>query len=418
MRLNLALLAVVLLLLFGCISYNPPEEPKKNETVNLPPPLEVQCFEILNRTEGDRCYYNDAIEKNNLTACSFIFSDSLRDSCNLRFAVNLTDSSLCVRITNKDTRDDCYHTLAPLAGIVTCNKIENDTLRKKCRLELGDESVLCEGIIGDYDYKLCVAKAKNNYSICKEIENQSFWDDCYLNFAKSKGNYSICRLLSSSGGRDNCFLYFANLNSNSSLCNNISFNYTQYLCLTRITGDYTLCNELTSYLERDSCFEVFASEHNKPLLCLNISTHLYQDRCYTDIAVKSKDASLCSRITCYECITDKDDCYFQVANATLDPSSCGMIMDLLKRDLCYLETAKISSVPSFCSGIENTYRRNTCFSSIIYNQKYEPSGCAGITYQNWNDECYKKIAVDRKNSTLCQNIADQFIRSDCIKDSS
>lgn len=415
MRLNLAISVVVLLLLFGCVSYNQPPE-QKNETVN-PPPIELQCFQMVNRDDGDRCYYNNAIEKDNLTACSFIFSDSLRDSCNLRFAINLNDSSLCVRIADRYTRDDCYHTLAPLIGIVTCNKIENESLRKQCHLELGDESVLCEGITDNYNYTLCIAKAKNNYSICTEIENQSFWDNCYLDFAKIKNNYSICSLLSSSRVRDDCFQYFANLTSNASICNRISFNYTRYLCLTRITGDYSLCNQLSDYLEKDSCFGIFASEHNAPNLCLNVSTHLYQDRCYTDIAVKSNDASICSRMTCYECITDREDCYFKVANLTLDSSICGRITDLLKQDLCYLNIAKVSSNPSYCSPIQNNYRRNSCYSSLIYGQSYAPSTCANITYSNWKDECYQKIAVSSKNSTLCQNIADQFVRSNCIKDS-
>ncbi|NYZ76594.1 hypothetical protein H0N98_05090 [Candidatus Micrarchaeota archaeon] len=416
MRFNIALSILLLLLLLGCVSYNPPEQ--KNETVNPPPVVELQCSQIVNRDDGDRCYYNDAIEKNNLIACSFIFSDVLRDNCNLRFAVNLTDPALCARIANGYTRDDCYHTIAPMAGIMTCNKIENDSLRKKCRLELGDESVLCEGMSANYDYNLCMAKSKNNYSICNEITNHSFWDDCYFDFAKAKSNYKICGLLSSSGGRDSCFQYFANLTSNSSLCENISFSYTRYLCITRLTGDYARCNELSDYLQKDSCFKVFASEHTAPNLCLNISTHLYQDACFTDIAMKSKDASICSRMICYECINDREDCYMKVANATSDPSPCGKITDSMKGDLCYLTVAKTSSNPSYCSPMQNNYRRNTCYSSVIYGQSFAPSMCADINYTNWKDECYQKIAISSKNSTLCQNIADPFVKSKCIEGSS
>lgn len=418
MKLNIILSVLVLLLLFGCVSYNTPPEQNKNETVNPPPVVVVQCSQMPNRDDGDRCYYNNAIEGNNLTACSFIFSDSLRDSCNLRFAINLTDPSLCERISNKDVKDDCYHTIAPMAGIATCNKIENDTLRKKCHLELGDESVLCEGITGDYDYKLCLAKAKNNYSLCSEIDNQSFWDSCYLDFAKTKNNYTICSLLSGSGGRDGCYQYFANLTSNASVCDSISSNYTKYLCIIRITGNYSICNALSDYLQRDSCFETFASEHNAPNICLNISTYLYQDKCFTDIAMNTGDASMCSRMICYECIDDRETCYAQVANLTSDTSICAKITEQLNSDLCYLTIAKSSSNPSSCNQIKNSYRRDSCYSSILYNQKYNLSACAGIIYQNWQDECYRKIAVDSKNSTICQNIVDQLIKNQCSQGSS
>jgi hypothetical protein len=416
MRLDIALLIVVVLLLLGCVSYNPHPEQNPNETIT-PPPVELQCYQMTNRSEGDRCYYNNAIEQDNLTACSFIFSGSLMDSCNLRFAINLTDPSLCSRILNDSTRDDCYHTIAPMAGIVTCNKIENNSLRKKCHIELGDESVLCEGIVDNYDYKLCMAKAKNNYSICREIGNSSLWNNCYADFAKAKGNYSLCNLLSSSGGKDDCFQYFANLTSNSSICNSISFNYTRYLCLTRLTGNYSLCNELSNYLEKDSCFATFAGEHNAPNICLNASTHFYQDRCYTDVALKSKDASICSRMICYECISDREDCYLKVANATFDSAACGRITNLLNEDFCYLTIALTSSNPSHCSYINNTYRRSSCFSLIIYGKTYLASECADITYSNWKDECYQKRAADDKNSTLCQYITDPLVKSNCIKNS-
>src|SRR5271157_2013548 len=176
MKFNIALSILVLLLLFGCVSYNTP--PQNNQTTNPPPVAVVQCSQISSPSDADRCYYNNATGGDNLTACSFISSSSLRDSCDLRFAISLTNVSLCGRISSSGVRDDCYHTLAPTTGIATCDKIGNDTLRKQCHLELGDESVLCEGITDDYNSKLCLAKAENNYSICGEIANPSRWDSC------------------------------------------------------------------------------------------------------------------------------------------------------------------------------------------------------------------------------------------------
>ncbi|QLJ53030.1 MAG: hypothetical protein Sv326_0855 [Candidatus Fermentimicrarchaeum limneticum] len=417
MNVKIALFTVFFLLLFGCVSYQLPEGPKNNGTVT-PPPVELQCAEITDRAEGDRCYYNDAISKNNLTACSFIFSDSLRDACNLRFAINLNDSTLCGRILSMETRDDCYHTLAPVVGVVTCKKIENAILRKQCRLDLGDDTVLCEEMTDGYDFHLCMAKARNNESICAEIQNQSLTDMCYVEFAKNKNDYSICALPAGAGVRGDCYRYFAYLNSNSSLCSSISNLYTKYLCLTKLTGNYSLCNELPDYLQIDSCIEVFASDSTNYSLCSNISTHLYQDKCYTNIAVKSRNADICSRIICYECITDKDNCYYGVANVTGNISLCNRISEPMKKDSCHLNIAKSASNPSFCSKIENTYTMNTCYSSIIYNQNYTFSSCATIIHQNWEDECFKQLAINSKNSTVCQSITDPFVKNNCIRESS
>jgi hypothetical protein len=416
MKSRIVLSVLVLLMLFGCVSYNAPPQ-QNNQTVNTQPAV-VPCSQMSNRDEGDRCYYNNAIEGDNLTACSFIYSDSLRDSCNLRFAINLTDPSLCAIISNKDVKDDCYHTIAPTVGIATCDKIENATLRKACHLELGDESVLCEGITDDYNYNLCLAKAENNYSICSNITNQSFWDSCYLDFAETKNNYTICSMLSTSGGRDGCYQYFANLTSNVSICDNISSNYTKDVCTVRITGNYSMCNGLSDYLQKDSCFEVYAMEHNSSDICMNVSSQLYQDKCFTDVAVSTGNASTCSRMTCYACISDRESCYTQVANATFNTSICSMITVLMNRDLCYLTVAKTSSDPSACNQMQSSYSRDTCYYSIIYNQTYNLAACAVITYQPWQDECYTEFAVKSNNSAICQKVSDPLTKSQCIQESS
>ncbi|MEM3555374.1 MAG: hypothetical protein QXF56_01480 [Candidatus Micrarchaeia archaeon] len=408
------LLLLICLLFLGCVSYKPPEEkPPANETVQ--PPVEIACEDITNKDEADRCYYNNAIMKNNLTACSFIFSDSLRDNCNLRFAIQLNDSTLCMRIIKDETRDNCYHTLAPVMGIATCNKIENQTLRKQCRLELGDDTVLCEELTDEFNFSLCMAKARDNPSTCSEIKNSSLVDSCYFEYAKSKDDYSACNLLSSSGVRDECFQHFATLHSNSSLCRYISFNYTKYLCLTKITGNSSLCNELPDYLQRDSCIEVFATDKLNHSLCQEISTNFYKDRCYTNIAVKTLNPNICSYIICYECITDRDNCYHTLANVTLNISLCSKISDPFRKDTCNLDIAKKARNPSFCSAIENTYTRNTCYSSIIYNEKYDVSACDTIIHQNWKDECYKQLAITTGNSTICDKITDSFVKNSCKK---
>jgi len=416
MKLQTAILMLTLLLLLGCVSYTPPAEQPKNETVT-PPVTALSCSDLKDLKEGDSCYYNDAISKNNLTACYSIISNPLRDSCNLRFAVELNDSSLCARINGNDTKDDCYHTLAPKAGIITCNKIENGQLRRQCRMELGDDTVFCENKTETYDFKLCMAKARNNYSICLELDNISLIDSCYVDFAENKGIYPICSLPSDSGARDDCFKYFALLESNSSLCNKMSAIYPRYLCLTKVTGDYSLCNELTDYLQRDSCLEVFASERINHSICSNISTHLYQDRCYTNIALRSRNPNMCAYMTCYECVEDKDNCYYQMANLTADASLCHKITDTLNRDACTLDIAKSSHNPSICSTIESTYKMTPCFTTVIYNQPYETSACDNITQQNWKDECYKNAAIKRKNSTICDSIGDPFTKRDCVKNS-
>ncbi|MCX6776814.1 MAG: hypothetical protein NTY73_02495 [Candidatus Micrarchaeota archaeon] len=416
MKLRIVTFMLAALLIFGCVSYTPPAEQPTNQT-NVTPVTVFSCADIKDAADGDKCYFNDAITKNNLTSCSFIFSTQVRDNCNLIFAINLNDSSLCGRINVDSTRDDCYHTLAPRVGIATCNKIESDSLRRQCRLELGDDTVYCENMTAGYDSKLCMAKARGNYSICLELNNISLIDNCYIDFAKNNGSYQLCNLPSDSNLRDDCFKYFAFLESNSSLCEKISVVYQKYLCLTKITNNYTLCNELTDYLQRDSCLELFASEHMNYSLCSNISTHLYQDRCYTDVAFKSGNANICSYITCYECITDKDNCYYQVANVTADVSICSRIAEQYKRDNCVLDVAKSAHNPAACSNIENAYRKSTCFTIVMYNQPYATSACDGITQQTWKDECYKNAAITNKNSTICNGVSDPFLKKDCIRDS-
>jgi hypothetical protein len=102
---------------------------------------------------------------------------------------------------------------------------------------------------------------------------------------------------------------------------------------------------------------------------------------------------------------------------TADVSLCSRISDPFKHDNCILDIAKSTYNPAVCSNIENTYRMSTCFTVVLYNQPYAPSACNNITQQNWKDVCYDNAAIRNKNSTLCNSISDQFIKSDCIKNS-
>lgn len=214
---------------------------------------------------------------------------------------------------------------------------------------------------------------------------------------------------------DSCYEFIALKTKNQSLCEMINFNYSRQLCLARIIGSEGYCENLADYLQRDACIRTFAVENLNEIKCDIIETDLYRDMCLQEIAAAKGDAIICSRITCYACIKDKDNCFKGVAESTKIVAPCSQISEPLTRDLCRLETAKLSVNASQCSSIENNYRRDNCYSIIINYYVYAPSTCEGIVPDNWVDECYNRAAIVSGNSTLCSRIKDAFVKDRCIK---
>jgi|GEM_PF-1036392 len=404
-------LLALMLFLFGCVIVRPPSENLTgNET--LPPTQLLGCGAIKDANEGDKCYYEDAIQNNSLVKCSFILSNQLRDKCIYKFAIDKNDSVLCDRILDKFTQDECYFNVAPSVGLSTCNKIANESFKEECYLNLGNYSLLCSGL-SDYNYSLCVAIASNRAKECSAIENSTLLDQCYFDFAKNKTSYSACGVIKSTGTRDLCYEFVAYKTKNQSLCDQISFNYSKQLCFARILGTEAYCDNLSDYLQRDSCIKIFAVERLNEVKCDIIKTNLYRDMCIQEIALAKGNPTICSMIICYECITDRDDCYKGVAESARLISACDQISEPLKRDLCRLETAKLSANASQCSTIENNYRRDNCYSLIINSYSYSPSTCDGVVPQTWRDECYNRAALATGNSTICEKIQDMFVKDRC-----
>lgn len=402
----------LMLALYGCIIQKPPENVTGNES--LPPTQFLGCGAIKDPTEGDNCYYGDAIKNSSLVKCSFILSDALRDKCIYKFAIDRNDSALCDKLVSRLTQDECYFNVAPSAGLSTCNKIVNESFKKQCYSNLRNYSIFCQGLV-NYSYSLCIAMASNNPKECNAIENSTWVDQCYFDFAENKTSFQACGDVKSSGLRDSCYEFIALKTKNQSLCEMINFVYLKQLCLARIVGTEAYCENLTDYLQRDSCIKVFAVEHLNDATCDIIKTDLYRDMCLQEIAIARGDASVCSKITCYACIKDKDECFLGVANSTELVAPCAQISEPLTRDLCRLDVAKTSMNASQCSAIENNYRRDNCYSIIIDFYSYAPSTCEGIVPQNWIDECYSRAAIASGNSTLCNKVVDIYVKEKCVK---
>ena len=401
----------LMLFLYGCIIQKPSENVTSNET--LPPTQFLGCGAIKDPVEGDKCYYEDAEKNNSLVKCSFILSDSLRDKCVYKFAIDRNDSALCDTIVDRVKEDECYFNVAPSAGLATCNKIINESYKKQCYSKLGNYSIFCQGLV-NYSYTFCIAMASNNPKECNAIENLTLVDQCYFDFAKNKTSYQSCVWIKSLGVKDSCYEFVALKTKNQSLCEMINFSYSKQLCSARIIGTESYCENLTDYLQRDACFKTFAVENLNEIKCDIIKTDLYRDMCLQEIATAKGDAAICSRITCYACIKDKDDCYKGVAASTKLVAPCDLVSEPLTRDLCRLETAKLSMNASQCSTIENNYRRDSCYSIVINYYSYDPTTCEGIVPQEWMDECYNRAAIVTGNSTLCSKIKDALVKGNCI----
>jgi len=199
----------------------------------------------------------------------------------------------------------------------------------------------------------------------------------------------ICRKLDDSLVREYCYMGVANGSSNADVCYMIFMNPGLY----------------------ENCFENIAIAHrnieycDKCLLCSEEG----KDYCYSRVAEKKNDISICNLIST---TAEINDCYERIAITNKDQKICELI-DISKtsyyRDWCYRKIAISSIDQKICEKIQDSDQSNGCKKDVIKetNESNEKkinlniSDCDNINQEQYRELCYKKVAIIKKDSSIC-----------------
>lgn len=209
--------------------------------------------------------------------------------CLTDLAIDSRDVSLCDKLEDEGSKDDCYNLSNSLIGdIVACEKVQNETIREGCYLRL--------------------AIRKKDLSFCEKINYQFALNECYLKTAAFKKDTSICDRLPIQTDRDFCYGYASH--------------------------DISVCETIEEKPARSKelCYLEIAEASQNASICKIAKEQSWREACYVSVAWLKEDSSLCRLVADNEL---KDDCYKYVAIERKTPSLCEKVQGEQSKDRCY-----------------------------------------------------------------------------------
>jgi len=284
---------------------------------------EDPCKVFSNANEKDGCYYAYVINGTiSFEFCSKIQSSGeARGYCELLgfalFFENNDDSDSCLELGNgslldgRSYRDLCYSEFSTkLNDPSLCKKIEDEYTRENCEI--------LSGQVDD----------------CEGLSDSELKDACYHKKAIDEN----CIL--SEEDNSKCF--------HQELCDKIENIHNKNFCLMKVGSvlkDDSICEKIIgSESRKNYCLSSVASASGNIEECENFDT-TNKESCYYDIAVESNDQSICELITLD---SKRDDCYFQIFLDLNDVEICDKIIGRPGNDINAKCKAIYYEDPSYC----------------------------------------------------------------------
>lgn len=168
------------------------------------------CATIQDKGDRIACFLSFALNEKNSSICNN--SESGMDWCYKQVAEVKEDISLCSKIKSQKIKDRCYKDVAK-GNLSVCDMIHFQVTIDSCYSSVATtmkDLSICE-LIQDQDHKdncyRSVAFALKNISVCDKIQKQYTKDDCYGSLAYVLKNKSICLKIQSENWRESCYSY-------------------------------------------------------------------------------------------------------------------------------------------------------------------------------------------------------------------
>lgn len=161
---------------------------------------------------------------------------------------------------------------------------------------------------GEYELSECkrqVAIARHDYAYCDNLQLGQGKEYCISSIAVGTGNVLECEKVELYEGdpvpRDQCYREIAFTQRNISICNLSSSIQAKDYCTLFVVQpirDASLCNSISELLTQEQCHlgvYLTRSEVNAEY-CATLEFEINRDMCYINVALKTKDESLCENI--------------------------------------------------------------------------------------------------------------------------
>lgn len=250
------------------------------------------------------------------------------------------------------------------ASLCNINRYANPQSRNECRIKVSEKAT--------------------NPSICHEIEDgagrnpESFKYQCFANIAINTKNYSLCNDLKESSYRNECYGVIANRINDLNICNKVSNEPSQFSdCVENIainTNNRDLCEKVDGE-NKKSCylsFDLNLSKTSKDTaICDKIKSSGWGSVqigfCLTNVAEYTGNYSLCENIKDYS--NYRDICYVAVSRKSTNINICKIIKKPEEISDCIANIAINTGNRNLCEDVKNAYYKEYCYIDFDKNRR-------------------------------------------------
>ncbi|MBS1266277.1 MAG: hypothetical protein MAG795_00244 [Candidatus Woesearchaeota archaeon] len=216
--------------------------------------------------------------------------------------------------------------------------------------------------------------------------------------------------------RYNCYIDIAVQEKEVKICDYIDtdFKYECYSTVGIEVGDISICNKLQTQLSKEVCYKGVARTTSDFSKCKLIERDTTEDQCYLGISYTSLNIELCENIK-GKSGTFYAECIKNIAINNEDETICEDIAWDKIKDECFLGLKSCSKITdpdlnqkclSFevdLSECENADNLDVCMFNIA-KDVLNSNVCSRIANSALKYECYRNIAVDTQDSSICDNM--------------
>ncbi len=165
-----------------------------------------------------------------------------------------------------------------------------------------------------------------------------------------------------------------------------------------------------------------AVQKSNPAICgkiLMIGPHItgpsqtdLVDQCYSQVAAQLKNPGICSNIILSA--NHKEGCLLGVAVSAKNIDICQQISESsLTRGSCYSAFLQKNPQQDICENVGDNVGRDICYTNKAINEQKVLICGTKIKSEHYIGQCYKGIAMETRDISLCGEILDVTEKADC-----
>ncbi len=200
----------------------------------------------------------------------------------------------------------------------------------------------------------------------------------------------------------------------SSYYNVLDKDFDNLMCQIDLTGNYNLCESIDSEHKsyKVKCINLISSRINNYLICENFESKSSINLCFNLFAKKLNDPEICNY---QENSRSKDACLLDMMKENPTLNFCEKISEDIFRKACYKKLALDKTDSSLCQKSKDPW----CFIELAkktndYTLCEEiPKTLPAKEVQYFKDMCYQEIGINDPN--LCENISEDWLKFSCYQ---